>query len=109
MTHYAFLLVSLCNDNAEMLCENAFTESLNGIIQPQTKQMKSALKFLKNYSSASNAAAREVAGDDCDDGTSETIPALSVIDDLSFIEVETNGFDPYNSGSFDSKKLRRSK
>lgn len=93
------------DDNTEMLCENTFTQSPNGMLQPIATQMKSALKPLRNQGSASDAATRKDARDGCDNDTSVTIAELPVIDDLSIIEVETNGFDPYNSGSFDSTKF----
>lgn len=103
--HYVAFVVNQHNDNIERLCENSLTISVNGILQQFSTRMKSALKFLKNFSSASNAATRNVAGDGYVDCGSATIPELPVFEDLSFIEVETNGFDPYNSGSFDSSKF----
>ena len=38
-----------------------------------------------------------------------TVPELPLLDDDSVFEVETNGYDPYNSGSFDSAKWRSEK
>jgi len=103
--HYVAFVVNQYSDNTEKLCENTFTISVTGILLELSTRMKSALKFMKNFSSASNAATRNVAGDGYADGGSATIPELPVFEDLTFIEVETNGFDPYNSGSFDSLKF----
>jgi hypothetical protein len=41
---------------------------------------------------------------DCDH--TSTVPTLTTIKETSFEVVESDGFDPYNSGSFESSKSR---
>jgi hypothetical protein len=55
-------------------------------------------------SSTPHSAAND-SGDDC----GVTVPQLPLLEDDSVFEVETNGYDPYNSGSFDSAKWRTEK
>lgn len=38
-----------------------------------------------------------------------TLPALTSLEESSFIIIESTGFDPYNSGSFETSKSRSSK
>ena len=38
-----------------------------------------------------------------------TVPTLTRLDESSFLVVEETGFDPYNSGSFESSKSRSRK
>ena len=47
-------------------------------------------------------------GDSQQPGTSETNPHLPLVADLVPEEDESPGYDPYNSGSFDSTKYKDS-
>ena len=57
---------------------------------------------VKNLSSQSSMPLNAAGYDDPD---SATITELPILDDESFLEIETESFDPYNSGSFDSTKF----
>ena len=48
------------------------------------------------------------SGDSQQPGTSETNPRLPLVADLIPDEDESPGYDPYNSGSFDSTKYKKS-
>jgi hypothetical protein len=39
-----------------------------------------------------------------DDDHTSTVPSLTSLEESSFLVVEETGFDPYNSGSFESSK-----
>ena len=41
-----------------------------------------------------------------DNDHTSTVPTLTTLDESSFLVVEETGFDPYNSGSFESSKSR---
>ena len=49
------------------------------------------------------------AANDSSSGQAVTVPELPVLEDGLPFEVETTGYDPYNSGSFDSAKWRTEK
>ncbi len=38
-----------------------------------------------------------------------TLPTLTSLEESSFVVIESTGFDPYNSGSFDTSKSRESR
>jgi len=44
-----------------------------------------------------------------DSDHTSTVPTLTSLDESSFLVVEETGFDPYNSGSFESSKSRSRK
>ncbi len=47
--------------------------------------------------------------ENCDSDHTSTVPTLTSIKESSFEVVESAGFDPYNSGSFQSSKSRARK
>ena len=44
-----------------------------------------------------------------DSDRTPTVPTLSILEDSSFEVIESTGFDPYDSGSFESSKSRSHK
>ena len=36
----------------------------------------------------------------------QTVPTLTILDESLFVVIESTGYDPYNSGSFETSKLR---
>jgi len=67
--------------------------------------MKRVLKWLETKFSQHSAAVEEeysVSGD-----TTVVQPKLKTLDELSLDATESTGFDPYNSGSFESRNRVR--
>ena len=44
-----------------------------------------------------------------DSDRTPTVPTLTILEDSSFEVIESTGFDPYDSGSFESSKSRSKK
>ena len=44
-----------------------------------------------------------------DSDPTPTVPTLTILEDSSFEVIESTGFDPYDSGSFESSKSRSHK
>ena len=44
-----------------------------------------------------------------DSDRTPTVPTLSILEESSFEVIESTGFDPYDSGSFESSKSRSRK
>jgi len=70
--------------------------------------MNRVSKFLAGPGSMESSTPHSAANDS-DDGYGVTVPQLPLLEDNSTFEVETNGYDPYNSGSFDSTTWRTEK
>ena len=78
--------------------------------------MKRIIQWLKSKispeSDGSSTAVEEiriVEEEHRDSDHTSTIPTLTTLDESSFLVVEETGFDPYNSGSFESSKSRSRK
>ena len=101
---YVVYVVIRHNDITNYFCKNKVTISVDGNYPASLTYMKRSFKLSKRYYSADNAANSNVPSNRCDGGNAATIPELPLLDDPPFIEIDTDGFDPYNSGSFDSTK-----
>ncbi len=47
-----------------------------------------------------------VKEENSDSDRTPTVPALTILEESSFEIIESTGYDPYNSGSFETSKLR---
>ncbi len=47
-----------------------------------------------------------VKEENSDSDYNPTVPTLTILDESLFVVIESTGYDPYNSGSFETSKLR---
>lgn len=67
--------------------------------------MNRIAKFFAGPGSMESTSPHGASDDSCSP-YSATIPDLPVLDEAAFEEAEATSFDPYNSGSFDSRKYK---
>ena len=85
--------------------------------------MKRILKWLESKFSQRSAAVEadehhtlvgvrpkeSVKEENIDNDHTATFPTLTSLEESSFVVIESTGFDPYNSGSFETSKSRSHK
>ncbi len=63
----------------------------------------------EHHSAVGVTTKENIEQENSDSDDTPTIPTLTILEDSSFEVIESTGFDPYDSGSFESSKSRSHK